>query len=416
MSSRSSRRRPRAPQQPRSFGIPQSLLFRRDLPEGIERKVFSAKRVIRDSRIHLCLDCGKCTVVCPVAQHDPAFNPRIIAQRRLGHGRHHSRDETIWSCLSCYMCVERCNYHVRFPEFIHALRAEALAEGERLECSHGGALQAMTHLMAREDLRQNRLEWLPGDIQVAAQSDIMFFVGCAPYFDVAFSDLEVNTLDGVKGALRLLNRAGIPFHLLADERCCGRDLLVAGDREGFLALAKENLEEFARRGVKRIITNCAECYHTLKFEYPKVPGGHRIEVDHLAGVMAPLVKSGGLRLARTQKTVTYQDPCALGRCSRIFDEPRLILSAAAGRGLVEMDPSREKALCCGASPWVRCGAVNQQIQIERLAQATATGAEVLVTACPKCQIHLKCAQKKSDGSISKLEIRDLASLAAQAPE
>ena len=378
--------------------------------------MFSAKRVIRDSRIHLCLDCGKCTVVCPVAQHDPEFNPRLIAQRRLGHKRHYSRDESIWSCLSCYMCVERCNYHVRFPEFIHALRGEALAEGERLECSHGGALQAMTHLMAREGSSQNRLEWLPADIQLAAQSDTVFFVGCAPYFDVAFSDLEVNTLEGVKGALRLLNRAGVPFHMLANERCCGRDLLVSGDREGFLALAKANIEEFARHGVKRIVTNCAECYHTLKIEYPKVPGAHRIEVAHLTSVIAPLVKGGELRLGGTQKKVTYQDPCALGRCSRIFDEPRLILSAAAGQGLAEMEQSREKALCCGASPWVHCGAVNQQIQTERLAQAAATGAGILVTACPKCQIHLKCAQKRSDGPISKLEIRDLASLAAGGPE
>ena len=375
--------------------------------------MFSAKRVIRDSRIHLCLDCGKCTAVCPVAQHDPEFNPRLIAQRRLGHKPHHARDESIWSCLSCYMCVERCNYHVRFPEFIHALRAEALANGEQLHCSHGGALQALMHLMAREGSRQNRLGWLPGDIELAGQSDTVFFVGCAPYFDVAFSDLGVNTLDGVKGALRLLNRAMVPFQLLADERCCGRDLLHQGDREGFLALAKANLDEFARHGVKKIITNCAECYHTLKVEYPKVAGGHRIEVVHLTGVIAPLVKGGELSLGRIEKRVTYHDPCALGRCSRIFDEPRLILSAAAGQGLVEMEQSREKALCCGACPWVRCGVVNQQIQMERLAHAAATGAAVLATACPKCQIHLKCAQKRSGGSISRLEICDLASLAAQ---
>ncbi len=204
------------------------------------------EREIKDTNIRLCLDCGKCTVVCPVAQHDPAFNPRLIAQRRLAQNSHGSRDETIWSCLSCYMCVERCNYHVNFPRFIHALRAESLAEGAQIQCSHGGAFQTMMRLMAREDLQQKRLDWLPNDVSLSPQSDTLFFVGCAPYFDVLFNDLGVNTLDGVKGALKLLNRARVPFNILANERCCGRDLLLQGDRKGFLTLAKANVEEFAR--------------------------------------------------------------------------------------------------------------------------------------------------------------------------
>ena len=108
--------------------------------------MFDIEREIKDTKVRLCLDCGKCTVVCPVAQHDPEFNPRLIAQKGVyPHGLGGS-DETIWECLSCYMCVERCNYRVKFPEFIHSLRAEALAEGARLQCTHGGALQALQHL------------------------------------------------------------------------------------------------------------------------------------------------------------------------------------------------------------------------------------------------------------------------------
>jgi len=375
--------------------------------------VQNLEREIKDTNIRLCLDCGKCTVVCPVAQHDPAFNPRLIAQRRLAQNSHGSRDETIWSCLSCYMCVERCNYHVNFPRFIHALRAESLAEGAQIQCSHGGAFQTMMHLMAREDLQQKRLDWLPKDVELSGQSDTLFFVGCAPYFDVLFNDLGVNTLDGVKGALKLLNRAQIPFNILANERCCGRDLLLQGDRKGFLTLAKANVEEFARHGVKRIITNCPECYYTLKADYPNMLGGRGIEVLHLTQAIAPLVQSGKLSLGKLEKRVTYQDPCTLGRCSRIFDEPRQILGAVAGLKLVEMEQSREKALCCGATSWLQCGAVNRQIQNQRFAQAEASGAEILVTACPKCQIHLRCAQKSSDGKGARVEIQDLASLAAR---
>jgi len=375
--------------------------------------VHNIEREIKDTNIRLCLDCGKCTVVCPIAQHDPAFNPRLIAKRRLTQRDHNLRDETIWSCLSCYMCVERCNYHVNFPNFIHALRAEALAEGAQVHCSHGSSFQTLMHLMARGDLKQNRLGWLPKDIELSPQSDTLFFVGCAPYFDMLFSDLAVNTLDGVRGALKLLNRAQVPFNILANERCCGRDLLLQGDRKGFTALAKANLEEFARHGVKRIITNCPECHYTLKVDYHNMPGEKGIEVVHLTEVIAPLLQSGKLSLGKLEKSVTYQDPCTLGRCSRIFDEPRQILGAVAGLELTEMEQTREKALCCGATSWLQCGAVNRQIQKQRLAQARASGADILVTACPKCQIHLKCAQKSGDSAERGPEIEDLASLAAR---
>jgi len=173
------------------------------------------------------------------------------------------------------------------------------------------------------------------------------------------------------------------------------------------------MEEFARHGVKRIITNCPECYYTLKVDYPNMLGGTGIEVVHLTQAIAPLVQSGKLSLGKLEKRVTYQDPCTLGRCSRIFDEPRQILGAVAGLKLVEMEQSREKALCCGATSWLQCGAVNRQIQNQRFTQAEASGAEILVTACPKCQIHLRCAQKSSDGKGARVEIQDLASLAAR---
>ncbi|MEE8469751.1 MAG: (Fe-S)-binding protein [Dehalococcoidia bacterium] len=374
------------------------------------------EREIGDTKIRLCLDCGKCTVVCPVAHHDPEFNPRLIAQRGLGQNSQGMHDETIWSCLSCNMCVERCNYRVKFPEFVHALRAEALAEGARPQCSHGGALQALTHLMSREGLQQDRLGWLPQDTELSEKCDTIYFVGCAPYFDVVFGHLDVNTLEGVKGALRLLNRAQVPFDILPNERCCGRDLLVQGDRDGFVSMARANTQEFAARAVKKIITNCPECYYALKVDYPKILGTTGIEVVHLTQVIAPLVQNGELSLGRMERRGTYHDPCALGRCSRVFDEPRQIMSALAGLELVEMELSREKALCCGAIPWVHCGAVNRQIQEQRLAQAKATGADILVTSCPKCQIHLKCAQKSGDGKMTQIEIQDLASLAARSLE
>jgi heterodisulfide reductase subunit D len=129
--------------------------------------------------------------------------------------------------------------------------------------------------------------------------------------------------------------------------------------------------------------------------------------------VAPVLDSGELHLGRLEEKATYHDPCTLGRGLRIFKSPRRILSAMDGLELVEMEPNRETALCCGGSSWVHCGAANRQIQDERLTQAEATGAGVLVTSCPKCQIHLKCTQQSRNGKKPKIDIQDLASLAAR---
>lgn len=370
--------------------------------------------IVTSTRVRLCLDCGKCTVVCPVARYDPEFNPRLIVQRTLKQGAGGPMNEKIWSCINCNMCMERCNYNVKFTDFIIALREKALASGYAVDYTHGGTPQAMMHIMARRDLRQNRLDWLPKNIEVQEGGDTAFFVGCAPYFDNLFKDLGVKTVEGTVGALKLLNLARIPFTVVPSERCCGRDLLLMGDTAGFLALARANQDDFRQRGIRRIITSCPECYHTLNSEYARFIDGWNIHVQHVSEALSPSIKAGQLKLGKLDSKITYHDPCTLGRFSRIFDPPREILASINGLQMVEMTNNREKALCCGSSAWVHCGSVNKQIQKEHLAQAEATGASALVTACPKCLIHLKCAQKNlEDGSVSRIDIQDIYSLAAK---
>jgi Fe-S oxidoreductase len=323
-------------------------------------------------------------------------------------------DEKIWSCISCNMCMERCNSNVNFTEFVRALRHKAVEEGAEIQYSHGGAPQTIMRIMAHRDIRQNRMNWLPDDIEIQKQCDTDFFVGCTPYFDILFSDLGLKTVEGTKGALRLLNYAHIPVTLLSNERCCGRDLLLAGDVDGFIALAQANMREFKRKGIKRIITSCPECYYTLKVDYPRFLDDWNINVLHITEVIAPLVENGQLTLGTLKKKVTYHDPCTLGRYSRIFEQPRSILISISELEMIEMADNRERALCCGASPWINCSAINKRIQKERLAQAGATNADILVTACPKCQIHLRCAQKNSENNdICQIEIRDIFDLASQ---
>lgn len=376
--------------------------------------LFNLNQEIKDTKVRLCLDCGKCTVICPVSQYDSEFNPRLIIQKRLGQKKWDIKDESIWSCFNCHMCYERCNYKVKFPEFINALRYEVVHEGARVQCSHGGSMQSIMHIMANDNTNQRRLDWLPEDIILTEQSDTRFFVGCAPYFDVMFKNLGVKTLDGVIGALRLLNKANVPFNLLANERCCGRDLLLQGDREGFQELVKINISEFNKHGVRRIITYCPECYACLKLEYPKISGNECIEVVSFYDLISPLLKNKNVFENGVNKRVTYQDPCSLGRGFKVFDVPRQLLANVPGVKLVEMENSRENSLCCGANPWAFCSSINRQVQEKRLGQAANISADLLVTACPKCQIHLKCAQNSDGSQAAQIEIQDLASLVAGA--
>ena len=370
---------------------------------------------IQQTKIRLCRDCGKCTVVCPIAKYDQDFNPRLLVQGALHSDDTQPVDEKVWSCISCNMCMERCNYNVLFTDFIRAMRHKALTQGVEVKYAHGGTPQAIMRMMGHHEIKQKRMGWLPKDISVLKKCETAFFVGCAPYFDILFKDLGVRTIDGVIGALRLLNATDIPFTLLPNERCCGRDLLLLGDIEGFMALAKENLLEFNRRGIKKIITACPEGYHTFKVDYPKyLKNWNNMEVVHISEVIAPLVESGALTFESTAQKVTFHYPCTLGRYSRIFDQPRTMLQSIEGMDMVEMSDNREKSLCCGASPWAYCGATKKHVQQERLSQADETGADLLLTACPKCQIHLKCAQKNTENcDVNPIEIRDICDVTSQ---
>jgi Fe-S oxidoreductase len=212
--------------------------------------------------------------------------------------------------------------------------------------------------------------------------------------------------------MRLLNAGNISYKLLENERCCGHDLLLSGDLQGFLDLGQANIAEFENNGIKKLIVSCPECYYTLKVDYPRHFENWNMEIQYITEL------PGILNLAGTRKTpsarkATYHDSCRMGRYFKMFDGPRRLLGSVVDIELVEMENNRESALCCGASPWMFCGSVNKQIQDERLRQAGDTGADLLVTSCPKCQIHLKCSQVSASANGNKIEIADIYHIVSQ---
>jgi len=369
--------------------------------------------IISKNRAWYCLECGKCSAVCPITRWETRTytGPRLLVEKAVEGWTDEVLDDPLfWSCLTCKRCSEVCPSGVYFSEFLRDARALARDRGRSGTCTHGDVIQTWGRMMTRPDLHQDRLGWLTDDLRISDDSDTLYFVGCLPYYDAFFAKLGFEGVEIARAAVKILNALGIEPQLLADERCCGHDQLWEGEIATFRALAQRNTEQFRACGAKRIVTTCPECARTLKLDYPQLVADHGLEVLHLTELLA---QSPPLPLSTDSQPATYQDPCRLGRHLGVYDAPRQVMNAL-GLDLVEMERTRHTALCCGTTGWATCGQVSKNIQVERLKEAKATGAEVLVTACLKCQIHFKCAQ--DDPALADeigIEVRDLTTLIAE---
>ena len=373
--------------------------------------------IIQETKTYNCLECGKCTSICPVAKYDPAYSPRgLIESALLGFGDELVFNKELFSCLTCFTCQQECPSDVDFPVFVRKARSIAQDSGQHGVCAHSGQLQAVQRLMTSPVIKQKRLEWLSEEYRVSDKSDVLFWVGCAPYFAPIFEDIEFNALDVTKAALKTLNSLGIEPKLLPNEKCCGHDALWTGDEETFKKLAEYNAAQIKEAGVKKIVFSCPEGYRTFKLDYPNyVDLG--CEVQHISEFLAEKIGENGVKFKEIKKKVTYQDPCRLGRHLGVYDAPRKVLGSIPGIELVEMKHSGLESICCGTSAWTNCDSYSNMLRVERLSEAVETGAELLITTCPKCQTHFRCAMTdKGDEqrTTPKIEVMDLANLVASA--
>jgi len=376
------------------------------------------KEIIQSNRVWLCLDCGKCSSVCPITRHivEPYTSPRLLVEMAINSGEDAIlNNPLLWSCLTCNYCTEICPSQVSFSDFIQNIRVEARDQDKSPNCTHSGMMQTWSRMMSDPELKQSRLDWIEDGLQISEDSDTVFFTGCLPYYDAAFSQLDIEGIDIIRAALKILNYLGIEPIVLKDERCCGHDQYWQGDMKTFRKLGETNLENLKSTGAKRIVTTCPECAWTIKHTYPETIGDSGMEVLHLAELLADtdLLETLPDNPAIKDKPVTYQDPCRLGRFSGVYESPRDLIQGL-GFEVKEMTHNRKSSLCCGTSCWTSCGQVNKKAQVERLEEAKSTGAELLITACIKCQIHLKCAQNDPIlGEDIQINIRDLTTLIAE---
>jgi len=350
--------------------------------------------------INTCYQCGKCSEVCPVSELIPKFSPRYIAADFLGE---EIRNSKIWVCITCDRCTSVCPQGVNFSNFILKSRIQSieLNEETKLEEAHFGYFQSLNRLQSNVNVKPNKLQLIPKHVEISkpGESEIMYFVGCAPisYYEQHQFNLGVDYSQITEGTIKILNQVGIKPVILDNEKCCGHDSLWSGDLPTFKKLAEQNLNNIEEAGIKKLIMSCAEGLKTFKVDYPQFVREPKFEVVSFIELIAEKIKNGEYMFPyKFERTVTYHDPCRMGRQLGIYDAPREILQSIDGVELIEMDRIRDEAQCCGVTGWNNCNSYTKALRNARLQEAEKTGAQVLVTTCPKCQMHFNCLKKETE--------------------
>ncbi len=383
-----------------------------------------------------CTECGRCQSVCPAWNTDKPLSPKLVimglrdnmfsqASRLLS--KNGSEDgaapetlvpntiepDVLWSCVTCGACVEECPVDIEHIDAIIDMRRYEVLMESRFPSEAGLMLRNIENQGDPWGLGSaKRTEWtqvLDFEIPVVTDSipdevEYLYWVGCA-------GALDERARKGVQATARMLHRAGVTFAILGPkESCTGDPARRFGNEYLYQEQAKANVETLKSVGAKKIIATCPHCFNSIKNEYPALGGD--FEVIHHSQLLDHLVSSGRLSPGRGYKgTVTYHDPCYLGRHNRVFDQPRSVLDSIPGVRQVEMRRCREKSFCCGAGGarmWME-ETIGKRINMERTDEALGTGADVVSTACPYCMIMLDDAVRANNKE-EEVRVLDLSQL------
>jgi Fe-S oxidoreductase len=405
-----------------------------------------------------CNHCGQCKVVlgpktqgfdfaeiCPIHMqfHFDAYSGQgllHIAQELLDgvlEPEPGLRD-LVYACTTCGACDTNCKSirDMEVMDTIIALRAHLVARGAGPLPQHAAAAERIerTHNLYGRPPAE-RAAWAAAGGVAAAP--VAYFAGCAASY--ARTDIARDTL-------RILAAAGIECTVLgADESCCGGPLWRTGQLEAATRQVRRNLETLEHRGVRTIVTSCAECFGTLRGFYPRI-AEFPFEVRHISEVVQQALAEERLKFTRpVEATVTWHDPCLLGRLSEryvpwsgaitaygehvppkpwrrghdgVYDAPRRVLGAIRGIRVVEMVRNEENGLCCGGGGGVQDAFPEQAraTAAERIREAGTTGADTLASACPFCQDTLEAGLAGDAGGPHALRYRDFTELVVSALE
>ncbi|HEX6246257.1 MAG TPA: heterodisulfide reductase-related iron-sulfur binding cluster [Nocardioidaceae bacterium] len=330
--------------------------------------------------------------------------------------------DVLWSCTSCGACVQQCPVDIEHVDHIVDMRRYQILVESNFPAELNGLFKGLENKGNPWNMSPNaRLEWaqgLPFDVKVVGEDvedldevDWLFWVGCAG----AYEDRAKKT---TRAVAELLDLAGVSFAVLGNgETCTGDPARRAGNEFVFQGLAQQNAETFKETKVKKVVSTCAHCFNTLKNEYSQF--GVELEVVHHTQLLNRLVREGKLTPVATdggpKRSLTYHDPCYLGRHNQVYSPPRELLNVIPDAELKEMPRNSERSFCCGAGGarmWME-EKLGERINLNRTTEAVETGADQIATGCPFCRVMLSdgLTAKQADGSArEEVEVLDVAQL------
>jgi len=385
-----------------------------------------------------CTECGRCTSVCPANITGKKLSPRKMMMdlrarmkekgplmirngRDFSDNRSLLRDfiseEELWACTTCNACAKECPVNINQPSLIVDMRRYLVLE----EASAPGELKSVFSNIENNGApwqypAEDRLNWAKDigfDVPVFSElpagkqkPEYLFWVGCAGAFDDRYKKV-------VKAFAQILNKMNISYAVLGkEETCTGDPARRAGNEMLYQMQALQVIEILNRYEIKKIITTCPHCFNVFKNEYPDLGGNY--EVINYLQLLSRYIEDGRLKIDRgpmKDMSITFHDPCYLGRANDIYSEPRSIVRSLTGN-FTEMKRNKSFALCCGAGGgqmFKEAEKGNKEVFIERTEEALDTKASLVATACPFCMTMMTdgLKYKNKEEEIKNLDIAEL---------
>lgn len=384
----------------------------------VDEQDVSAETTTVEEQARHCVRCGLCLSACPgyrttLKETDSprarvalvqAARDGLIEMPADGYAR------TIFRCLLCGACTFVCPSGVTVDRILELTRGELAKHGLLPEALSNLDERVTTYRNIAAEPNARRLIWAenlprPPSGLGKRQAEVAYFVGCVGSFFPRSYKVP-------QSLVQVFDHARVDYALLGGaEWCCGYPLFLNGEMEQARELIRHNVEAVRDMGARVVVTTCPSCYHFWKHAYPAALGvsGLGLEIKHATEFLAELLEAGRLRLREFPVTVTYHDPCDLGRKEGVFDAPRRILARVPGLQLVEMAENRGGSHCCGGGGNLETFVpdLSQAVARRRIRQAVETGASVVVSACQQCERTLANAARVERLRIQVKDITEL---------
>jgi Fe-S oxidoreductase len=414
----------------RSLGALDSLDF-----EDEAREQFGAARLEHLSKTQLfdafaCIMCNRCQDVCPAYLTGKELSPSALEINKryaireimplLASGQPSPNvllecaitPSAVWACTACGACIEVCPVGNEPMFDIIDIRRDLVLTQGNFPAELQGAFKGMEKAGNPWQMGESRLKWAEGlgvpTVEEAEDYEVLYWVGCAGSF-------EPRAQKVAQALVKVLQASGVRFAVMGEmERCTGDTARRAGNEYLFYEMAKANIETLNEVKPPRIVVTCPHCFHTLAKEYPQFGG--KYDVIHHTAYINELILSGRLKVSSGGRgSVTFHDPCYLGRHNGVYDAPREVIQAANGAPVREMARARNNSFCCGAGGaqfWKEEEHGSARVNVTRYAEAQATGAETLAVGCPFCMRMFTDASQAESGKGGPA-VRDVAEIIAE---